>query len=96
MTLLAERLPSQMRDTDSLCRSRSHEVLVLTAGPGDGFVHVRRRLLALWDQAWRETGSVGPAAPVRNERIEMSAGRDAEAFPATVEGWLTADDGAVS
>lgn len=90
LAILAERLPSQMRDTDSLCRTQPHEVLVLTAGPGDGFLHVRRRLLALWDRAWREGGGPGPAAPVRDERIEMAAGRDISAFLETVTRWIGA------
>jgi hypothetical protein len=92
LAILGERLPDKMRDTDSLCRPVSNEVLVLTAGPGDGFVHLRRRLLALWDQAWRESGSTGPTAPVRDERIEMTAGRDVSAFVTAVTRWLTLGD----
>jgi hypothetical protein len=55
-------------------------------------VHLRRRLLALWDQAWRESGSTGPTAPVRDERIEMTAGRDVTAFVTAVTRWLTLGD----
>jgi hypothetical protein len=92
LAILAERLPSQMRDTDTLCRPVPTEVLVLTPGPGDGFLNVRRRLLSLWDRAWREGGGHGPAAAVRDERIEMAAGRDVSAFLGTVTRWLTMGD----
>ncbi len=94
LAVLAERLPAQMRDTDSLCRPVPHEVLMLTAGQGEGFPQVRRRLLALWQQAWREGGGVGPTAPVRDERIEMAPGRDPAAFLGTVTRWLTLGEAA--
>jgi hypothetical protein len=94
LSVLAAQLPSQMRDTDSLCRPVPHEVLMLTAGQGEGFPQVRRRLLALWQKAWREGGGVGPTAPVRDERIEMAPGRDATAFLGTVTRWLTLGEAA--
>ncbi len=90
--ILAEALPRQLRDTDSLCRPVAHEVLLLTAGPAAGFGHVRRRLLALWDEAWRASGGAGPAVPLRNECVEMSAGAEIEAFLANVTRWLALGD----
>jgi hypothetical protein len=89
---LAEALPQQLRDTDTLCRPLANEVLLLTAGPAAGFGHVRRRLLALWDRAWRAAGATGPAPPLRNECVEMSAGSEADAFLATVTHWLAAGE----
>ncbi len=89
---LAEALPGQLRDTDTLCRPVANEVLMLTAGPSGGFGHVRRRLLALWDKVWRASGATGPAPPLRNEFVEMSATGEAETFLATVTRWLAAGD----
>lgn len=89
---IADELPGQMRDTDSLCRPLASEMLMLTAGPSSAFGHVRRRLLALWDRAWRATGAQGPPPPVRNEFVEMTASAEAEAFLATVTHWLTAGE----
>jgi len=89
---LTDLLPNQMRDTDSLCRPIPCEVLVLTAGPATGFGHARRRILALWDRSWKSAGAGGPAPPLRNEFIEMSAGSEAPRFVATVSRWLVLED----
>lgn len=92
MQKLAEALPAQLRDTDTLCRPLGNEVLMLTAGTSAAFGHVRRRLLALWDKVWRASGATGPAPPLRNEFVEMSASGEADAFLATVTHWLAAGD----
>ena len=84
----AEALPGQLRDTDTLCRPAANEMLMLTAGSTANFGHVRRRLLALWDKVWRASGTTGPAPPLRNEFVEMSATGEADAFLATVTHWL--------
>ena len=89
---LAEALPAHLRDTDTLCRPVANEVLMLTAGPSSAFGHVRRRLLALWDKVWRASDETGPAPPLRNEFVEMSASGEADAFLATVTHWLAAGD----
>ena len=89
---LAESLPAQLRDTDTLCRPVATEVLMLTAGTSASFGHVRRRLLALWDKVWRASSETGPAPPLRNEFVEMSASGEADAFLATVTHWLAAGD----
>jgi hypothetical protein len=92
MRILTERLPAQLRDTDSLCRPQPTEVLLLTAGTLAAFANLRRRLLGLWEQAWREAGATGPTAPIRNEVIEIAAGADVEAFLSTVSRWLAGGD----
>ncbi|MEO5618681.1 MAG: hypothetical protein ABIS67_13020 [Candidatus Eisenbacteria bacterium] len=89
---LAAALPQQLRDTDTLCRPVANEVLLLTAGPAAGFAQVRRRLLTLWDRAWRAGGATGPPPPLRNECVEMSVGSETEAFLATVTRWLAIGD----
>jgi len=92
LKLLAERLPAQLRDTDSLCQPQPSEVLLLTAGTLAAFANLRRRLLGLWEKAWREAGATGPPAPIRNEVIEIAAGEDADAFLSTVTRWLVGGD----
>lgn len=86
---LCHLLPDQLRDTDCICRPLPSEVLLLTAGAADAFAHVRRRLLALWEHAWRDSGAPPPAPPITDERIEMSGPEDAEQFLGAVQVWLT-------
>jgi hypothetical protein len=64
-------------------------VLLLTAVPADDYTHVRRRLLAAWEQAWRECGQTPPAPPIADLRAEMAGPEDAEGFLATAEGWIS-------
>jgi hypothetical protein len=83
-----EQLPAQLRDSDCICRPSPGEMLLLTAGAADAFVHVRRRLMTLWESAWRETSQVPPAPPLSSERIEISGPEDADAFLGTVATWI--------
>lgn len=85
---LAAALPNQLRDTDSICPATPPCVLMLTAGPANGFLHVRRRLLALWEQSWHDAGLPPPAPPIVDEHIEMLSPDQAEAFLATAGSWL--------
>ncbi|MBI1798124.1 MAG: hypothetical protein HYR73_00375 [Candidatus Eisenbacteria bacterium] len=88
---LCVELPGQLRDTDCLCRPSADRVLLLTAGSGEGFAHVRRRLIALWERSWRESGDAPPAPPVTSERVEVTGPEDSEPFVSAVIGWLTLD-----
>lgn len=85
---LCELLPGQLRETDCICRSSVIEMLLLTAGAGDSLAHLRRRLMTLWEQCWKEVEHRSPVPPLMSERIEMGAPEDAESFLATVERWL--------
>jgi hypothetical protein len=89
---LCESLPGQLRDTDCLTRPRPAEVLILTAGAPDAFMHLRRRLMALWDQSWKEENLKTPAPPLTAERVDVGGPEDAEPFLAAVKRWLAATD----
>lgn len=82
-------LPGQIRDTDCICRPAKGSVLLLNAGPADGFVYLRRRLLALWDTAWRDSGAAPPAPALVDQHVAMAGPEDAEAFLAAAGAWLT-------
>lgn len=85
---LCAGLPGQIRDTDCISRPGERCVLVLTAGPPEAFLHLRRRLLALWDLAWRESGAPPPAAAIVDQHVAMAGPEDAEAFMAAAGVWL--------
>jgi hypothetical protein len=85
---LVARLPGQIRDTDCICRPGARVVLLLTAGPAVGFLHLRRRVLALWEQAWHEARLAAPPPPITDQRIELQSPEDAETFLVTAGRWL--------
>jgi hypothetical protein len=82
-------LPGQIRDTDCICRPAKGSVLLLNAGPTEGFVYLRRRVLALWDTAWRDSGAAPPAPALVDQHVAMAGPEDAEAFLAAAGAWLT-------
>lgn len=82
-------LPGQIRDTDCICRPSPGSVLLLNAGPAEGFVYLRRRLLALWDTAWRDSGAAPPAPALVDQHVAMAGPEDAEAFLVAAGAWLT-------
>jgi hypothetical protein len=84
---MCEGLPQLLRGSDYLCHLPPRHVLLLTAVPAEDYTHVRRRLLAAWEQAWRESGQTPPAPPITDLRAEMAGPEDAEGFLATAEGW---------
>jgi hypothetical protein len=86
---LAAWLPGQTRDTDALCMPRPGTLLVLTAGPADGFQHLRRRLLALWEEAWRSAGTVGTVPALVDQHVALHGPEDAEGFLSAAAVWLT-------
>ena len=87
---IALALPNQLRDTDSICALSASRVLLLSAGPATGFLHVRRRLLTLWEQSWNEGGLTPPAPPIVDQQIEMLGPDQAETFLVTAGAWLNA------
>ncbi len=82
-------LPGQLRDTDCITRPSERSVLLLLAGASEGFAHVRRRLLALWDTAWRDVGGGPPAPALVDQHVALAGPEDAEAFLAAAGAWLT-------
>lgn len=92
VSTLCERLPGQLRDTDCICQPASSIVLLLTAGPSTGFPHLRRRLLALWEQAWHDVNGTPPTPPVTDQRVDLARPQDADAFLGTVKEWLAGPD----
>jgi hypothetical protein len=89
MERMCEGLPQLLRGSDFLHRRPPRHVLLLTAVSADDYTHVRRRLLAAWEQSWRECGQASPAPPIVDLRAEMAGPEDADGFLATAEVWLT-------
>lgn len=87
---LCGAMPAQLRDTDCLARPAQTEVLLLTAGPMGAFIHLRRRVLALWERSWSESGQRPPAPPVTDHFIEVASPEDGEAFLLVTREWLSA------
>ncbi|MBI5169304.1 MAG: hypothetical protein HZA61_07450 [Candidatus Eisenbacteria bacterium] len=86
---LFEQFPAQVRDTDCLMRGKGSSLLLLTAGQADGFSHLRRRLLQLWDRVWRENGPSTPAPAIVDHCVTMAGPEDADAFLAAAHDWLS-------
>ncbi len=81
-------LPSQLRDADRLCRTGDRGLMLLIAGPPEAFLHLRRRLLALWDTAWKEEGGLGPAPALVDQHVALQGPEDGEAFLSAAAVWL--------
>jgi hypothetical protein len=86
---MCQGLPQLLRGSDYLCHLPPRHVLLLTAVPAEDYTHVRRRLLAAWEQAWREGGQTPPAPPITDLRAEIGGPEDAEGFLASAEAWLS-------
>ena len=86
--VFAERLPAQLRDTDSICRPTPQRTLMLSATPQDRFPYLRGRLLALWQEAWLATGNERPIPGLVDERVEMTREDEMAAFLAQARNWL--------
>jgi hypothetical protein len=84
-------LPGQLRDTDFITRPSPRSVVLLLAGAPEGFAHVRRRLLALWDTAWRDVGGGPPAPSLVDQHVVLAGPEDADAFLAAAAAWLALD-----
>jgi len=88
---MCEGLPQLLRGSDYLCHLPPRHVLLLTAVPAEDYTHVRRRLLAAWEQAWRECGQTPPAPPITDLRAEMAGTEDAEGFLESADAWLATE-----
>lgn len=86
--VFAERLPSQLRDTDSICRPTPQRTLMLSATPKERFPYLRGRLLALWQEAWLATGNERPIPGLLDERVEMTREDEVAGFLAQARIWL--------
>jgi len=85
---LCDRLPSQLRDTDRLFRAEQRTVLLLTTCSLEAFDPVRRRITALWETVWQESGGPPPAPGFVESRTEITDPAEAERFIATAGRWL--------
>jgi hypothetical protein len=85
---MCEGLPHLLRGSDYLCRVPPRHVLLLTAVSAEDYPHVRRRLLAAWEQAWRDSAQAAPAPPIADLRAEIAGPEDADGFLASAESWL--------
>ena len=92
VSLLIERLPKQVRGTDSLCSPQPRCVLLLTATPREAFPHVQKRIATLWETVWLEVGLDRPIPGMREERVEMARPEDAPTFIEQATAWLDADE----
>ena len=61
---LCGALPPQLRAGDCICRPAPNDVLLLWSGARHDFSHLRRRLIRIWEQAWRDAES--PRRPRRS------------------------------
>jgi hypothetical protein len=89
VTALCTRLQGQLRDTDCITRAMPLEILLLTAGAAGQFVHLRRRVVAQWEEAWSESGRARPAPPITDEHVAMGSPPEAEGFLGAACLWLT-------
>jgi hypothetical protein len=87
---LCERLPARLRDMDCLTRPSAQAVVVLTAGAAEAFEHLRRRVVALWEDVWIEAGQPKPAPVVSDEMAQLARPADEAAFLQTARGWSAA------
>ncbi|MBI1797004.1 MAG: hypothetical protein HYR74_08120 [Candidatus Eisenbacteria bacterium] len=91
---LCDRLPGQLRDTDCMAHPSAQSVVLLTAGAPDAFSHLRRRLLALWDEMCHAAGGPRSAEGVTDEQVSLICPADSPAFLATARAWIAGGGGA--
>lgn len=84
---LCERLPAKLRDMDCLARPGAQSVVVLTAGTAEAFAHVRRRVVALWEDVWIEAGQPKPAPAISDEMAQLATPADEAAFLTSARSW---------
>jgi hypothetical protein len=85
---LCALLPEHLRDRDVMARPQPQIVMLLTAGPREGFPQLQKRLTELWEQCWREVGAEPPAPAVRTDTLELASPETSALFLATSRAWL--------
>ena len=85
---LCDSLPAQIRDIDQVTRAFPRIVLLLATGELDAFARLRRRLLAMWEQAWQQAGLAAPAAAFVDRHVALNGPEDADAFLTAADVWL--------
>ena len=86
---LCNQLPGQLRETDCMTHPAPQVVLLLTAGAPDAFSHLRRRLLALWEQVWHDAGEPKPAPGVTDQHVSLIVPGDGPSFLKTARSWAS-------
>lgn len=81
-------LPARLRAGDALCRNGERELLLVCSGSPAAYAAVRRRLSAIWEEAWSYCALPEPAMPISDERMEMSGPEHANAFLETASRWI--------
>jgi hypothetical protein len=89
LRLLCERLPAQLRDTDRWFRPGPGVVLLLTTCSLETFDPLRRRITALWEATWQESGGPAPAPGFVESRTGITEPAEAERFAGTANRWLS-------
>src|SRR5262249_15116760 len=82
---------TQVRDTDGLTQPHPRVVVLLATGEPEAFTQLRRRLLAVWEGAWRESGLAAPAAAFVDRSVGLAGIEDIEAFGTAADVWLAED-----
>ena len=89
---LAERLPQQLRGTDSLCRPKPGRLLLLTAMPAERFGILRTRIASRWGETWVEAGKSAPSPEPREASVDLARVEDAPEFLARARAWQEEDE----
>jgi hypothetical protein len=82
------RLPDLLRDTDCICRAGATTLLLLTPHAPRAWDVVRERLLALYRDAWSETGRSGEAPEPEEAHLELRVPEEIPEFLASAGAWL--------
>jgi hypothetical protein len=72
-----------------LCRPEPRIVLLLTTCSLQAFEPVRRRITALWETVWQESGGPAPSPGFVESRTEISGPAEADRFLTTASRWLS-------
>lgn len=81
-------LPAQLRDMDCLTQPFPRLVVLLVTGEPEAFASLRRRLLAVWAEAWQQAGFAAPAAAFVDRHMALEGPEDSDAFQTAADVWL--------
>jgi hypothetical protein len=81
-------LTERLRETDTVVRPTPRDLVLLHHGVPGTFTPLRRRLVALWEETWLQSGRSTPAPPIVEERIALVGREDIDFFVTTVRSWL--------